>query len=115
MNSSGLLYSDAGMLSIAIYVFWGGWLVTLAGLIMSILVMRQPQRLALGVALAIGSLAPFAYFQLWVTLKRFAPSEPKSSDLSIWLVVAGMAGCVLAAPLGALVHVLRAQRRENTP
>lgn len=31
MNSSGMLYSDAVLLSIIVYAFWYGWVVTLAG------------------------------------------------------------------------------------
>ncbi|WP_425996004.1 hypothetical protein [Caulobacter sp. DWR1-3-2b1] len=114
VNSSGMLYTDAGLVSFLVYVFWGGWVVTLAGEALSIMVMRQPGRLVVGLALAIGCLAPLAYVLLWALLDRFAPIQPSSSDASTYVVMAGLAGCVFAAPLAALVHV-RARRDVKTP
>jgi hypothetical protein len=110
-----MLYTDAGLLSIIVYVFWCGWTVTLAGEALSILVMRQPGRLTLGVVLALGCLAPLAYGMLWTFLARVAPNQPESSDPLICAVIAGLAVSVFAAPLAALVCVVRAPRRESAP
>ena len=120
VNSSGMLYTDAGLLCILAYLFWGGWVVTLVGEVLSILVMRQPGRLGLGLALAAGCLAPLAYELIWTQLARFATNQPASSDPLIITVVIGLAVCVFAAPLSALVCVFRAPRsagsgRENAP
>jgi hypothetical protein len=108
-----MLYTDAGLVSILVYLFWGGWVVTLVGEALSIAVMRQPGHLALGVALALGSLAPLAYMLLWALLDLFAPFQPASSDLSICAVLAGLVGCVFAAPLTALIRVLGSPRRAD--
>ena len=115
MNSSGMLYTDAGLLCILVYVFWGGWAVTLVGEVLSILAMRQPGRLGLGLALAAGCLAPLAYELIWTQLARFATNQPESSDPLVITVVIGLAVCVFAAPLSALVCVFRAPRRESAP
>jgi len=115
VNSSGMLYTDAGLLCILVYVFWGGWAVTLAGEVLSIVVMRQSGRGRLGSALALGCLAPLAYVLLWALLDRFAPIQPASSDAPIILVTIGLAVCVFAAPLLALACVLRAPRRKSAP
>lgn len=115
MNSSGMLYTDAGLLCILVYVFWGGGVVTLAGEVLSIIVMRQPGRARLGVALAIGCLAPLAYEMIWTVLARLAPDQPETSDFLVCLVMAGLAVSVFAAPLWALVCVLRAPKREHAP
>lgn len=110
-----MLYTDAGLVCILVYVFWGGWAVTLVGEVLSILVMRQPGRLALGVALAIGCLAPLAYEMLWVALARSSWDQPDTSDPLVILVMAGLAISVFAAPLWALACIVRAPKRENAP
>ena len=115
MSGSGMLYGDAALVSILSYIFWGGWVATLAGGVLSVLVMRQPRRLALGVILAVGCLAPLPYGMLWAALHRFAPNEPATSDLSMYGVVAGLAVSVLAAPLATLVCIVRSPRREIAP
>jgi hypothetical protein len=113
VNSSGVLYTDAGLISILVYVFWGGWVVNLAGEALSIVVMRQPGRLARGVVLALGCLAPLAYVMLWALLDRFVPISPSTSDPLMYAVMGGLTVCIFAAPLAALAHVLRAPRRES--
>ncbi|KRA62044.1 hypothetical protein ASD89_23410 [Caulobacter sp. Root656] len=110
MNSSGMLYTDAGLLCILVYVFWGGWAVTLAGGGMSALVMRQPGRRGLGVALILGCLAPLAYELIWVWLDRFVSIEPNTSDPLIVAVLAGLVVCLFAAPLAALICLCRPPR-----
>jgi hypothetical protein len=115
MNGSGMLYTDAVLLCIIVYAFWCGWAVTLAGEVLSVLVMRQPGRGGLGVVLAIGCLAPFPYAMFWALLDRFMPVEPETSDPWTYVVMAGLAVCVFAAPLTALVCIVRAPRRENAP
>lgn len=107
MNSSGMLYTDASLATILVYAFWGGWIVTLVGGLLSILVMRQPRRLAWGVALALGCLAPLVYAALWTVLARAATNQPIATDLSIYGVMAGLAVCVFAAPLSALICIVR--------
>jgi hypothetical protein len=115
MNSSGMLYTDAGLLCVIVYAFWYGWAVTLVGEVLSILVMRQPGRLALGVVLALGCLAPLAYETFWTFMARVAPTQPDTSDPLIYVVMAGLAVCVFAAPLAALVCIVRWPRRESAP
>jgi uncharacterized membrane protein len=110
-----MLYTDAGLVTILVYVFWGGWIVTLVGGVLSILVMRQPGSLALGVALTLGCLAPLAYGMFWTFLARVAPTQPDTSDPLIYVVMAGLAVCVFAAPLAALVRIARGPRRESAP
>lgn len=105
-----MLYTDAGYVCILVYVFWGGWAVTLAGGGMSALVMRQPGRQALGLALILGCLAPLAYELIWVWLDRFVTIEPETSDPLIVAVMAGLAACVFAAPLAALICLCRPPR-----
>jgi hypothetical protein len=115
MNGSGMLYTDAGLLCILVYAFWGGWAVTLVGEVLSILVMRQPGRLGLGLGLAAGCLAPLAYELLWMRLARLATTQPEATDPLVIAVVVGLVVCVFAAPLTALVCVFRAPRRESAP
>src|SRR5688572_14103965 len=112
MSGGGMLYGDATLICIIVYAFWYGWAVTLAGEVLSILVMRQSGRRGLGVLLAIGCLAPPAYMMFWALLDRFMSVEPETSDPWTYVVMAGLAVCVFAAPLTALVCIVRAPRRE---
>jgi hypothetical protein len=115
VNGSGMLYTDAGPLRMLVYLFRGGWAVTLGGEVLSILVMRRPGRLGLGLALAAGCLAPVAYEMLWIQLAWFATNQPESSDPLVIAVVVGLAVCVFAAPLSALVLVFRTPGRQSAP
>jgi len=115
MNGSGMLYGDATLLCIIVYAFWYGWIVTLVGEVLSILMIRQPEQRGLGVLLAIGCMAPLAYMVFWALLHRFVPVEPETSDLWTYGVMAGLAVCVFAAPLSALVCIVRGPKREDAP
>jgi hypothetical protein len=107
VNSRGMLFTDAVLLCILLYTFWGGWVVTLAGGVLSILVARQPGRRAFGLVLAAGCLAPLAYALFLTFLSRSHLPEPETSDPWVYAVLAGLVVSVFAAPLAALVWFLR--------
>lgn len=115
MTGSGIFFTDAALVSFMVYVFLGGWLVTLAGLALSIMVMSQPGRRVRGVVLAIGCFAPAAYIALWALLDRFAPGGPSTTDILTYAVMAGLAVCVFGAPLAAMACIVRAPKGENAP
>lgn len=113
MNGSGMLYADAVLLCVIVYTFWGGWVVTLAGGVLSILVALRPGRRALGLMLAAGCLAPLAYTLVWAFLRASNLPEPDTSDPWVYVVMAGLAVSVFAAPLAALVWLCRPAGRER--
>ncbi|MFZ0270171.1 hypothetical protein [Caulobacter sp.] len=114
MTGSGMFYTDAALVCFMVYVFWGGWAVTLAGGVMSIQLARRPGRRALGVALLFGCLAPLAYELFWYALSQSALPEPDTSGPLTIAVTAGLAICVFAGPLAAW-FCLRAPRAPIAP
>ena len=114
MNASGDLASDAGMVALMLYLFNGGVLITLAGLLFSASVIRGPTPRKLGAALFAGCFAPVAFIGVWIGLARAGVDLGHSTDAAILAVVVTLVLMVFAAPVAALVMWVRARPSSAT-
>ena len=112
VNGSGMLFQDGALACFYLYLFSGGWIVTLAGLGLSIGAGVRSCRFAVGGWLAAGCFAPFLYVQGLRWLQGLAPSV-QTTDLALFVILGGLAGAVFGAPVTGLVLLLR--RREKAP
>ena len=100
MNASGLLWDDAALASVFLYLFWGGWAATLAGWATCLFVgiARRRWRVAGGCALL--GLLPTLYIFALGFLARNVGSPPYS-NIAFLVVLGGMVLATLACPIAA--------------
>ena len=110
MNASGLLWDDGALASFYVYLFWGGWVATLAGWATCLFVGIVRRRWGVAGGCALLGVLPALYILALVFLARSVGSPP-SSNIAVLVVLGGMVLATLAGPISAAVMVWRTSPR----
>lgn len=110
MNSTGLFWDDGLMASFFLYLFWGGWVATIAGWAVCLFVGLAHGRWRVAGGCALLGLLPSLYVLVLGVLARSVVSPPYS-NLAFLAVMGGMVLATLACPITATVMAWRGSPR----
>lgn len=107
MIASGDFYADSALVCASIFIFNGGWLLTLCGIGLSVALVVQGARPTGWLTLLL-CLAPIAYIALWFTLAAAKWTPPlETSNSGTLLAVGGLLIAILCGPVAAVATFLR--------
>jgi hypothetical protein len=109
MNASGLLWLDAALICFFMYVFWGGWLATLAGWVVCGVIGFRQKRAAVALACAAPGFLPVLYIAALSLLGSHGPQPASSTGAGLSLMV-GMVVAIAAGPAVAVLEMRRGGR-----
>lgn len=110
MNATGLLWDDGVLVCFFLYVFAGGWVVTLLGWGGCLFIGIVRRRWRAAAALALLGLLPALYISV-LGLLALTVRNPPPSDLATMTILGGMVLATSACPVAAAVAVRRTARR----
>jgi hypothetical protein len=102
MFETGIPVADAAPFLLITYLLWGGWLVTGAGVMACLRLMRSPATRRRGVQLLIGAFAPFTHLAMWAVLSPMAAGWGDTGVFGLGALTTVHWLLVLAGPLAAL-------------
>ena len=111
MNTSGLIWNDAGLLCLYLYIVWGGWLATLGGWIVCLIIGFRQRRVQSALACATVGFLPLLCVAGINFLAEHSPQN-LTSNAAVLAIAAVFLLIVAAGPAAAMIVLSRRPSRQ---